>query len=72
MIIPIGVARLSVTSGKLGDALTGCAVVSLLALCVAYIVARLGLIALIFYCFCLMPAGVYETVQWTDFVPHVA
>jgi hypothetical protein len=39
---------------------------------VTYVVARLGLIVLIFYCFCSMPAGVYETVHWTDFLPHVA
>jgi hypothetical protein len=49
-----------------------CALVSLSSLGVTYVVARLGLIALIFYCFCSMPAGVYETVHWTDFLPHVA
>lgn len=47
-------------------------VVSFFLLGVTYIVARLGLIVLIFYCFCSMPAGVYETVRWTDFLPHVA
>ena len=49
-----------------------CALVSLSSLGVTYVVARLGLIALIFYCFCSMPAGVYETMRWTDFLPHVA
>jgi hypothetical protein len=49
-----------------------CALASLASLGVIYVVARLGLIALIFYCFCSMPAGVYETVHWTDFLPHVA
>jgi len=46
--------------------------VFLVSLGVTYVVARLGLIALIFYCFCSMPAGVYETMRWTDFLPHVA
>jgi hypothetical protein len=49
-----------------------CAAVSIVFLGVTYVVARLGLIALIFYCFCSMPAGVYETVRWTNFLPHVA
>jgi hypothetical protein len=35
-----------------------------------YIVSRLGLVVLIFYCFSSMPAGVYETVAWTTFLPH--
>lgn len=37
---------------------------------VAYILARLGLIVLIFYCFSSMPAAVYETVNWSQFLPH--
>ena len=35
-----------------------------------YIIARLALIILIFYCFSSMPAGVYKTVDWTKFLPH--
>jgi hypothetical protein len=35
-----------------------------------YIICRLALIVLIFYCFSSMPAGVYETVSWTKFLPH--
>jgi hypothetical protein len=48
------------------------AALSVISLGVTYVVARLGLIVLIFYCFCSMPAGVYETVHWTDFLPHFA
>jgi hypothetical protein len=39
-------------------------------LAVIYIISRLALIVLIFYCFSSMPAGVYETVDWTKFLPH--
>lgn len=35
-----------------------------------YVISRLALIVLIFYCFSSMPAGVYETVDWTKFLPH--
>jgi len=35
-----------------------------------YIISRLALIVLIFYCFSSMPAGVYETIEWTKFLPH--
>jgi hypothetical protein len=44
----------------------------ILFLMVTYILARLGLIVLIFYCFSSMPAAVYETVSWTQFLPHFA
>jgi hypothetical protein len=37
---------------------------------VAYIVSRLGLIALIIYSFSSMPAGVYETVDWIKYFPY--
>lgn len=39
-------------------------------LAVTYVISRLGLVVLIFYCFSSMPAGVYETVDWTKFLPH--
>lgn len=39
-------------------------------LALIYIISRLALIVLIFYCFSSMPAGVYETVDWTKFLPH--
>jgi len=39
-------------------------------LAVAYVLARLGLIVLIFYCFSSMPVAVYETVNWAQFLPH--
>ena len=35
-----------------------------------YVVARVGLLVLIFYCFSSMPVGVYQTVEWTKFLPH--
>jgi hypothetical protein len=35
-----------------------------------YIASRIGLVVLIFYCFSSMPAGVYETVNWVQFLPH--
>lgn len=35
-----------------------------------YVISHLGLIVLIFYCFSSMPAGVYETVDWTKFLPY--
>lgn len=37
---------------------------------VIYGISRLGLIVLIFYNFSSMPASVYETVKWTEFIPH--
>ena len=39
---------------------------------VIYIISRLALLVLIFYCFSSMPVGVYETVDWTKFLPHFA
>jgi hypothetical protein len=35
-----------------------------------YVASRIGLVVLIFYCFSSMPAGVYETVNWLQFLPH--
>jgi hypothetical protein len=35
-----------------------------------YAASRIGLVVLIFYCFSSMPAGVYETVNWVQFLPH--
>ncbi|PMD31518.1 hypothetical protein L207DRAFT_640790 [Hyaloscypha variabilis F] len=35
-----------------------------------YAASRIGLVVLIFYCFSSMPAGVYETVNWLQFLPH--
>ena len=37
---------------------------------IVYIISRLGLIVLVFYCFSSMPASVYKTVDWTNFLPH--
>lgn len=42
----------------------------LLFLAFTYVISRLALIVLIFYCFSSMLAGVYETVDWTKFLPH--
>jgi hypothetical protein len=39
---------------------------------VMYTISRLALLVLIFYCFSSMPVGVYETVDWTKFLPHFA
>jgi len=41
-----------------------------LSLGLVYVISRLALIVLIFYCFSSMPAGIYETVDWTKFLPH--
>lgn len=41
-----------------------------LVLGVVYVVARLGLVVIVFYCFIDMPAGVYQTVEWMDWIPH--
>ena len=35
-----------------------------------YIISRLGLIFLVFYCFSSMPAAVYKTVNWNTIFPH--
>jgi len=35
-----------------------------------YIASRVGLIVLIIYSFKSMPAGVYDTVDWTKYIPH--
>jgi hypothetical protein len=73
IMINLGVAMLQDPVSGFGAELFAFFWLSVLfSLGVAYVVARLGLIALIFYCFCSMPAGVYETVHWTDFLPHVA
>ncbi|KAJ0414206.1 hypothetical protein BJY00DRAFT_295527 [Aspergillus carlsbadensis] len=37
---------------------------------VAYVICRLGIIVLIFYCFTAMPASVYETASWHSVFPH--
>jgi hypothetical protein len=37
----------------------------------AYVVSRLGLIVLILYSFSAMPAAIYETVDWTGYLPHL-
>jgi len=42
----------------------------LLSILATYIISRLGLIFLIFYCFSSMPAAVYETVNWNTIFPH--
>jgi hypothetical protein len=58
--------------------ISGAAELDLLALigvlgvaCMAvYVISRLGLIVLVFYCFSSMPAAVYETVNWNTIFPH--
>ena len=42
----------------------------LLSILAIYIISRLGLIFLVFYCFSSMPAVVYETVNWNTIFPH--
>jgi hypothetical protein len=39
--------------------------------CFAYIAARLILVVLIFLSFRSLPPGVYDTVAWTKFIPHL-
>ncbi|KAK3348666.1 hypothetical protein B0T25DRAFT_457680 [Lasiosphaeria hispida] len=45
------------------------AVVSLLMFAI-YIISRLAVLALTFYCFRSMPVSTYERVEWVDFIPH--
>ncbi|KAL4883891.1 hypothetical protein BJY04DRAFT_226222 [Aspergillus karnatakaensis] len=52
--------------GVVQQMLLACVVVCL----VVYLVSRMGLIVLMFYCFSSMPAGVYEDVDWSDIFPH--
>lgn len=37
---------------------------------VLYTVSRIGLIVLVFYSFSSLPVGVYDTVEWTTYLPH--
>jgi len=53
-----------------GDYAGAAIAILLLLLALIYIISRLALMVLIFYCFSSMPAGVYETVDWTKFLPH--
>lgn len=34
------------------------------------VTSRIGLIALVFYCFSSTPEEVYKNVEWTDYLPH--
>jgi hypothetical protein len=44
---------------------------SLWVLClITYTICRLALIILVFYCFCSMPATVYEGMNWVNYFPH--
>lgn len=45
------------------------AMVTLIVSIIVYGISRLGLIVLIIYSFKSMPAGVYETVDWTNYFP---
>ena len=40
-----------------------------IALIFAYLISRAVLLVLVFYCFSSMPASVYETVRWTEYLP---
>jgi hypothetical protein len=42
----------------------------LIVLLLVYVLSRLGLIVIIFYCFSSMPAGIYMTVDWTKYLPY--
>jgi hypothetical protein len=53
-----------------GDFVGGTMAILMFLLALIYVISRLALIGLIFYCFSSMPAGVYETVDWTKFLPH--
>jgi hypothetical protein len=44
--------------------------VTLTFLGIVYTISRLVLIVLVFYCFSSMPTSVYETVDWTSYIPH--
>ena len=52
------------------DEVENLVIVFLLFAIIVYFISRLGLIVLIFCCFSSMPASVYETVEWTKYLPH--
>ncbi|KAN0123013.1 hypothetical protein V8E51_001339 [Hyaloscypha variabilis] len=56
--------------GDPGDSVGAAIAILSFLLALIYIISRLALMVLIFYCFSSMPAGVYETVDWTKFLPH--
>jgi len=56
--------------GRLTDLLRNVTLWVLGLLLAVYILARLALIVLVFYCFSSMPAAVYQTVNWAQFLPH--
>jgi hypothetical protein len=37
-----------------------------------YLVSRLALVVLVFYCFSSMPTNVYDKVNWAVYIPHVS
>ncbi|KAH7350829.1 hypothetical protein BKA65DRAFT_499089 [Rhexocercosporidium sp. MPI-PUGE-AT-0058] len=44
--------------------------ISLIVILVLYTISRIGLIVLVFYTFSSLPAAVYETIEWTAYLPH--
>jgi hypothetical protein len=73
VVVIIGVAITDLRSISTLRAVCTVAIAGALGLLLtAYVLARLRLIVLVFYCFSSMPVAVYETVNWTQFLPHFA
>lgn len=64
----IGPGRLTVQESGVSDSLA--ARVAVWFLFASYIISRLVLLSLTFYCFSSMPLGAYEKVDWMSFIPH--
>jgi hypothetical protein len=56
--------------GEKDDCFTTFLVIIMVASMAVYVISRLGMIVLVFYCFSSMPAAVYETVNWNTIFPH--
>ncbi|KAG2123640.1 hypothetical protein BD769DRAFT_1469660 [Suillus cothurnatus] len=56
---------------ELGDIFASSEIIVSLASIFIYIVARVILIVLIWMNFQSLPSGIYDTVAWTNFIPHL-
>jgi len=60
-LVGISQSAIDVLMGLLGLGMVAC-----------YVVSRLAIIFLTFYCFYSMPASAYEKLEWTGFIPHLS